>query len=319
LDKQAIHIFRSKLFLRQLQAKWCRGEDMHPNRLREIIEQINDLPTLPDVLARVMEVLDNPYSSASDLTSLIKLDQAMMFRILKMANSAYYGFPRTIATVTESIVVLGFSTVRNLLLTTMMYNFDQLWSNGEKSGGKKIPIFNHVTAWKHSVTTAIACREIIRLQHQDLLEKFGYLAGLMHDVGKILFMRAFNQEYSHLLEEQVGSGKDLFLLENEILGANHGQVGAWMVDKWNLPKEIVEPIAYHHFPHEAKKYKPLTLILYHANRLAHAAAEHKSSGNPKLPETICLEFKDIIGPEFLPELIGKINQELQHIEAFMAV
>ena len=115
---------------------------MDKKKLLRITERISEFPTLPSVIARVMQVMDDPNSSASDLTDLIKLDQAMMFRILKMANSAYYGFPRSIATVTESIVLLGFTTVRNIILTTMMYKFDQLWKSGQGKGSGRESYFD---------------------------------------------------------------------------------------------------------------------------------------------------------------------------------
>lgn len=294
---------------------------MKQNKLKKVIQSIGDIPTLPTVVARVMQVLNDPHSSATDLTEIISVDQAMTFRILKMANSAYYGFPRSVATVTESIVLLGFSTVRNLILTTMMYNFDQMWlpKHKPKTISPKVQ-FDQRQAWKHSVATAIMTRELLISQQLATLEHFGFLAGLMHDVGKVLFYHYFHDEYGRVLEQTVEDGRALSRLEAEVMGAHHGQVGAWMVDRWNLPEEIVTPIACHHFPEEAKEQKTMTQVLYIANRMAHATL--KDSGLEALPTEdgvaqwwgqLGLSMEQMLGME------KRIVKELNEIESFMNV
>jgi putative nucleotidyltransferase with HDIG domain len=291
--------------------------------LKKIIDSVSDFPTLPSVVARVIQILDNPYSSASDLTDIITHDQAMMFRILKMANSAYYGFPRAIATVTESIVLLGFSTVRNLILTTMMYNFDQMWmKEDKKKSGESSALFNHWQEWKHSVATAVAARELLISQHQEASEHLGYLAGLMHDVGKILFYHYFREDYQKVLERHRDKPGNLSDLEKEIMGASHGQVGAWIVDRWNLPEDIVAPIASHHAPEKAKKNKPFALILNYADVLAHGALDKvekdPAADTGEEPPLLTIDGLDF-SAEQVVNLEKKIQQEMSHIESFMVV
>lgn len=293
---------------------------MERKKLKKIIQRVSEFPTLPTVIARVMQVMDDPYSSASDLTDIIKLDQAMMFRLLKMANSAYYGFPRSIATVTESVVLLGFSTVRNLILTTMMYQFDQLWKKSSAKGdGPQEFYFDQKQEWKHSVATAVATRELLIVKNLVVLENFGYLAGLMHDMGKILYFQYMQEDYRPVLKECKIQKKRIWDLEMEMIGADHGQVGSWIVDRWNLPEDIVTPIAYHHQPHKAKDHKELTMILHYADILAHVALKDRNIGREfgawREDQINDLGLED----EAVDQLLEKIVEELQHIETFMDI
>lgn len=290
---------------------------MDKKRLLKITERISDFPTLPGVIARVMQVMDDPNSSASDLTDLIKLDQAMMFRILKMANSAYYGFPRSIATITESIVLLGFTTVRNIILTTMMYQFDQLWKSGQGKSPGRESYFDQKKEWAHAVATAIASRELIILQHQMALENFGYLAGLMHDIGKVLFFQYMQEEYQPVLKVYSCHQRPLWELELKMIGAHHGQVGSWIVDRWNLPEDIVAPIANHHSPEIARDHLELTWALHFADYIAHEALQDKSFKLEDPGWQTRLENFISIDREGQTKLIEKVREELQLIESYM--
>ncbi len=289
---------------------------MDKKKLLKITERITEFPTLPTVIARVMQIMDDPKSSAADLTNIIQLDQAMMFRILKMANSAYYGFPRAIATVTESIVLLGFTTVRNIILTTMIYQFDQLWNrNQEVKAG--VLAFDQNEEWHHAVATAIATRELINLQQLGALENSGYLAGLMHDIGKILFFQYMPEDYKLVLQAYRKKKQPLWQLEQEMLGADHGQVGSWIVDKWNLPEDIVVPISNHHQPENSKDHQELTWDLYWANLIAYEALGDRF--HEAEPEGWRQQMERMIdlGPDRLDALIVNIRQEVEHIKSYM--
>jgi len=288
------------------------------DQINNIIRGIGEFPTLPAVVARVIQELNNPYSSAANLTDIISVDQAMTFRILKMANSAYYGFPRTIATVTESIVLLGFSTVRNLMLTTMMYSFNEM-TTGRGRRGRPAFEFDHQEEWKHSLAAAIAARELMLQRRQEASEHLGYLAGLMHDIGKKLFYHYLPKEYADVLSRKAKDGEELSRMEQKLMGTHHGQVGAWIVDQWKLPQEIVEPIALHHFPGEAKEQKELAAVVYAANKLARVARQDAAGRAAWLK----VPSQTWTGLELTPEQIGKlwavIGHEIRQIEAFMSV
>jgi putative nucleotidyltransferase with HDIG domain len=290
------------------------------NQVKKLAQSISEFPTLPAIVARVIQELNNPYSSAADITDIISADPAMTFRILKMANSAYYGFPRSITTVTESIVLLGFSIVRNLMLTTLMYQFNEMTlpAHFKKSGKRNFVAVDRQEEWRHSVATAIATREIILQRHQEAWEHLGYLAGLMHDIGKSFFCHYMPDEYREVMLHAVQDNQALAKWEEEIIGADHGQVGAWIVDRWNLPKEIVEPIACHHCPKKAKTDKELTAILHVGDLLARKIRKPEAMAADWNRAEPWLEYLNLSEPQ-IREIEALVAKELSQIETFMAV
>jgi HD-like signal output (HDOD) protein len=291
-----------------------------PNQVQQLAQNISEFPTLPTIVARVIQELNNPYSSAEDVTGIISSDPAMTFRILKIANSAYYGFPRAITTVTESIVLLGFSTVRSLVLTTMMYQFNEMILPAQiKKSGKRAPLaFNRTEAWWHSVATAVATREIILARRQEAREHLGYLAGLMHDIGIMFFCHYMPEAYAKVQARLGKNETALSGIEEEIIGAHHGQVGAWIVDRWNLPKEIVEPIALHHFPEKGKDEKELTISLHVGDMLARLIQSPESPRPDWEKAAGWLEHLGL-GETQLTDIQARVAQELKQIATFMAV
>jgi HD-like signal output (HDOD) protein len=294
--------------------KWS---NMPAEKVDEMLHLIEEFPTLPSVVARVVEVLDNPYSSAGDLTEIVKLDQAMMLRLLKMANSAYYGFPRAISTVTESIVLLGFATVRNLILTTTIYNFDQLWLKPRGKGRK--PLFSQRAQWKHAVATAIAAREILLTQHREGMEHIGYLAGLLHDVGKLLLAQHYYETYEKVLAARHSVPEAAAAQERELLGVDHGAIAGRLVDHWNLPAGIVAPITFHHFPEEASEQKELTRVVQVADRLAHWVMSDPESSQAANYAGWLREQQNEIQWQGVEDLKKNILSEVVHIESYLAV
>lgn len=293
---------------------------MKSTQVQQLAQTISEFPTLPTIVARVIQELNDPYSSAEDVTGIISSDPAMTFRILKIANSAYYGFPRAITTITESIVLLGFSTVRNLVLTTLMYQFNEMIVPAQvKKSGRRPPLaFNRTEAWWHSAATAIATREIILKRRQEAREHLGYLAGLMHDIGIMFFCHYLPEAYEKVQASRGKNDAALSRLEEEIIGAHHGQVGAWIVDRWNLPKEIVEPIALHHFPEQAKDEKELTITLHLGDMLARKI----QTPDVPLPEWehvgTWLEHLNLSEAQ-MADIEIRVGLELKQIANFMAV
>jgi putative nucleotidyltransferase with HDIG domain len=206
------------------------------------------------------------------------------------------------------------------MLTTMMYQFNELTLPAHlKAAGKKnvVPI-DRQEEWRHSVATAIATREIILKRHLEAWEHVGYLAGLMHDIGRVFFCHYMPDEYRLVLSKH--KTDDVFLAQHEedIIGADHGQVGAWIVDRWNLPKEIVEPIAYHHFPQKAKDGKELTTILHVGDMLARKIRNPEESARAWAADAAWREAISL-NDVYIQEIEALVLKELRQIETFMAV
>lgn len=221
--------------------------------MESIVEAVNDLPALPHVVVRVMELTEDPDSTADDISNVLNQDQAMTARVLRLANSAFYGFARRISTINDAIIFLGFKTIRSIVMAVSVSDI----LSGEVEGYA----LEHGELWKHSQCTAMAARLIARKAKFGFLD-LAYTAGLLHDIGKVI-LNSFMKEAYHEVVAKVSEENASFIdTENEILGFNHAMVGARVAEKWNLPKELVEAIAFHHHPEKAEINKRLTAIVH---------------------------------------------------------
>jgi HD-like signal output (HDOD) protein len=147
-----------------------------PKRIRKIAESVIGLPTLPTVVSRLIELVDSPRTSAALLARLISADQALTAKVLKLANSAYYGFPREISTVNMAIVVLGFNAVKEMGLSISVFDVFKKTASS--------PLFDVAQFWEHSVGCGVAARMLAR-NYRPAIAGEAFVAGLLHDVGKV--------------------------------------------------------------------------------------------------------------------------------------
>jgi putative nucleotidyltransferase with HDIG domain len=230
-----------------------------PNRIRKITESIIGLPTLPTVISKMIELVDNPRTSASALARLISTDQTLTARLLKLANSAYYGFPREISTVNMAIVVLGFNTVKDMGLSLSVFD---VFKQAENSS-----FFDIARFWEHSIACGIASRMIARHAGSRFAAE-AFVAGLLHDIGKVILNQYFHKDFVAIMKK-IGEGVILEDAENEIIGTSHAVIGGWLAEKWNLPKLISESIEFHHEPWEARKSPEFIALISLANYICH--------------------------------------------------
>lgn len=263
---------------------------MKIHELKRVIQRINDLPTLPRIVFKITELVNNPRSSASDLSRIITEDQILTARLLRLVNSACYGFPRKISTVTDAVVLLGFDAIRNLLLTTSIFDLFSYKS--------KLTSFDCEQLWDHSLGCAVGAKAIGRhLKHEKIEELF--VSGLLHDIGKIVEMHFLPEQFDKIISQADENNKVLFLAEQEILGYTHVDIGKLLSDRWNLPSIIAHVILHHHSPGEAKDYVKEVAIVHFADILCRAL-DIGSGGDNKIPmidgtawESINLRLSDI--------------------------
>ena len=225
--------------------------------LEQIVSSAKDLPSLPAITYRVIKLVDDPQSTAKDLNDVITQDQSLTAKVLRLANSAYYGFPRRISTVTDAIVLLGFNTIRSLVLSASVYHILEKPLEGYALAPGEL--------WRHSQASAMAARLIAQRARYRQPDQ-AYIAGLLHDIGKVLLNHHLREQY-HEVVARVGGEKTFIDVEEEVLGFNHAQVGALLAEKWNLPPDLVEAIGCHHQPAAAKKNRELTAITHLADAL----------------------------------------------------
>jgi len=233
-------------------------------RYRRFIEQIDNLPSLPAIVSRLIQVVNSPDTSAEDAAKLIQRDPALTTKMLRLANSAFYGIPRSISSVSSAVVILGFNTIRSLVLSaTVMKLFS---SDSGKSIDKGM-------FWKHSIVCAMTAKTIVRqfINIRMMDPESAFCAGILHDIGKLIFSEFARKDYDDVCTYAKGKSIPLLQAETEILGINHADIGRILADKWALPLDLEYALVYHHDPAKAESLTDLVTTVHMADILTHRA------------------------------------------------
>lgn len=206
---------------------------MKEDTLEKIILETVDIPSLPTVAMKVLQLMNNDYSSINELEKIIVHDQAFSTRLLRIANSPYYGRGRSIDTISTAIIVIGFNTMKNLVVAASL-----------KDIHRKFGLFEQ-RLWEHSLGVSIAA-SIIAMETKLIQSEEALVAGLIHDVGKTVLNNSLPEQYSVVVEKVYEEGLPFIKVEDEILGFNHCNVGGLIARKWKLPKNLEVVIEYHH-------------------------------------------------------------------------
>lgn len=220
---------------------------------RKILEQkfqdVSQLPTLPDTYAKLRKIMVSPRASAHDVAAVIEQDQALSTKVLKIVNSAFYGFPQKVSTISHATVILGFNEIRNIAFSASVINMFQ---------ETETQLFNHAKFWEHALAVA-TCARIIAKNVGNVVVKNpeeAFMAGLIHDIGKIIQDQAIRNEYTKVLQRVEKGDCTIREAEKEILGFDHQDVGQYVVENWNLPSILTVPIGYHNTPALLPKTDP---------------------------------------------------------------
>lgn len=210
-------------------------------RVDDIVSTLQSLEPLPQIALRVLELSRREDVVPRDLAAVVQTDPAITAKVLKLCNSAYYGFQREIATLDEASTLLGTRTLTNLVLTSCggQY-FRDFGGSTERTRGE---------LWERSVTVALTAGVLARLQG-GLDQHLAYTVGLLQNIGHLVLDRFLHDDRERVLAE-VESGASLLEAEESVLGMHHAEVGARLVDRWQLPPVLVDTIRHHHTPAEA--------------------------------------------------------------------
>jgi putative nucleotidyltransferase with HDIG domain len=227
--------------------------------LKEKVQNIIQLPALPAIAVEVASLIDNPDTSVSRLTQVISADQVLTAKVLKIANSPFYGFQKKISTLDFAIMVLGFDSLKEILISV------SLISAFKKKQDK---YFNSRDFWEHSLASGIAARTLAR-QLGYRISGESFVAGLLHDIGILVTHQYFYEDYK-IIVDTVTDGKATFQdTEQAVLFATHGEIGGWLAERWNLPDQLIEAIKFHHKPELAERNPKLTALIHFVDYLCH--------------------------------------------------
>jgi len=272
--------------------------------MQEVVSRVEDIPAFPVTITRIIKLTEDPESTVQDIENEIIQDQSLTVRVLRFANSTHYGYSRKISTISQATVVLGFQAIKSIALAATV----------SKMMTKELPGYGleKEALWNQSQTCAIAARLIARKARYPKPDE-AYVAGLLRDVGKVIM--------DHYLKEEMAAVQDtvekelipFMEAEEKMIGFHHGQIGAKIAEKWNLPEELVESIAYHHDPDQASINEKLVAITHMADAMVMmlgiqmGADGLQYSFSTKAMEM--LDLTEIQMQELLSELIDLVKDE----------
>lgn len=269
-------------------------------------ERLPSLGVLAPVAAKLLPLLHSPSSSALDVQHVIARDQALTSKVLRVANSAYYGFPQRLATVGQAVVILGFNEIRKITMAAAMGNL--LGRLGSAS-------LDRFRLARHGLAAAAVADVLARRSEESQDEAF--VAGLLHDLGKCLFDQIAPDEYAAVVLDVRSQGRPALEVEHERLGLDHAQLAAAALESWRLPAAVVMAVRYHHRPGQAERHPALAAVVHAADFLAHALGYGDGLADPApvllddVRVLLRLDEHNILG------VVRQIRRELERVRDFL--
>ena len=229
----------------------------------DLVKGVGGLVTLPNVFIRINQLIGNPNSNTTDIAKAVSQDPSFTVRLLKVANSPFYGFSSTIDTVAKAVSVIGINQIRNLALSmSVASSFAGLPNN----------LVSMDNFWRHSLYCALTARILAR-QARKCDPEAVFTAGLLHDIGELIIFNRLPEQAKESLLLVLDQVDDLpiYQAELQVIGFDHAQVGGELARQWHLPPLLEECIAYHHSIGEAQRYPRETALVHLANILAQMA------------------------------------------------
>ncbi len=269
-----------------------------------LVNSTIDLPTMPEVLIKLNEVMARPDASAADVAKVISADPAVATNILRIVNSAYYGLQVRVSSVSLAISVMGFNMAKKVALKAAVFS-----SFGKRR--EKIQHFDPAGFWRHAVFAGVAARTLAGKStvFADTHPEDAYIAGLLHDIGKIILMEKSAPRYLALLRKSVQQKRSEIEVEPEDLGFTHADVGSVLAIKWALPEDLAIAIRYHHSPAKDPFHRSLSSLIHLADHLAWRGGTPSTVGTPM--GTLDPDCYSQIGldPAQVEELLPQIHED----------
>lgn len=225
--------------------------------LKQLPTLMRELPPLPEVAMRALQVMRDPHSRRPDVARLIVMDPALAGRTLAMANSAYYGLSRRITSVDEAIGYIGFEQTKQLIYAASLQQMMAAPLSGY--------LLERGMLWRHSLAVAIGAQWIAeRLRIYPIHN--AYMGGLFHDIGKLALNRLM-QEQAQRRSPDEQARSSLIQYERELTGYDHAEIGAMIAGSWQLPDDLVAAVRYHHDPGQQRPASPLVVAVHTANTI----------------------------------------------------
>ena len=277
----------------------------------ELVSGVVRLVSLPEVCIRVNEMLEDPQVNAAEIGKVISQDTGLTARLLKIVNSAFYGFPARIETVSRAVTVIGLRELRGLVLAASAVE-----------AFSKIPndILNMVKFWRHSVYCGVVAQILAERCHVLHSERL-FVAGLLHDIGKLILCHRLPGDMAEIVARVKSEDTPDYEIESDILGYNHSDVGGELMRVWQMPKTLVSAVQHHHHPEESDDAIMDVCLIHIANGMTRVAEqgldleEYLGESSDTVTEFAWQTTK--IDPSIMPEVFqeagAKFSEALESI------
>ncbi|RMG67376.1 MAG: HDOD domain-containing protein [Calditrichaeota bacterium] len=229
-----------------------------PKEMAVHLKNVDTIATLPNVATEILDTLRNTSASMRHIAAVIEKDPSITTKILKVSNSPVWGFTGRVDNLQRAVVLLGLKQVTNIVISISLYStFARLKPNSR---------FDREQFWFHSFGTAQLSRKLAKKLGLNFMGE-EFVAGLIHDVGKIILDQFMPETFAQILEYSHTSNKPLIEAEKVFLNCTHADIGAWLLHHWHFPASIVEAVHFHHSPQKASENQDLAALVHLAETL----------------------------------------------------
>jgi len=273
----------------------------YSEKLGTILNSVDQLRPLPTSVMNILRALDNPDTSVTEIARLFELDQALTVEVLHTANSAGFGYSTPCTSVPEAVMRLGFNQIRTAVMRRSVSSPLSRRLRGYRLGAGAL--------WNHSIDAAQIARLIAKEIAYPHTEE-AYVAGLLHDMGKLLLDQFVLEDYHKIVRMMEEQQISVWQAEEKLFGIDHARMGGMMAVKWNLPNSLVDAIQHHHLPSLAWAYKELGAIVNIANAFTPKDSTSLAGQDGRMVNPIALEILHL-DLEKLDQLWARISQKIK--------
>jgi HD-like signal output (HDOD) protein len=252
-------------------------------QVAEVLRKVTTIATLPQVTSQIIKTVEDPKSTAQQLHKIVSHDPALVTRILKVVNSAFYGLPGQVGSIERAIVILGLNGIKNIAVAASL---GQLFRGANLCEG-----VSPRDLWTHCIAVAVAARDLARNMKLNIADE-AFLAGLIHDIGLLVSLQLYPEKLAEVCRTAQSSGTDFIQLERQIIGLDHQQLGMGLTEQWKFPRACQLVAGYHHSPQTlADQTRHLVAVVHVADTLCcqlkigmHLTGAHQALGEARLAD-----------------------------------
>jgi len=274
----------------------------------DVIKAVNSFPSISPTATKILPMLNDPSTNVADIENTVRYDPGLTANILKLANSAFFGFPGTISSISQAVAQLGWKRMYQLVIaSTVNAVMDQHVPGYDLERGQ---------LWRHSVAVSVAA-EILVKQRKIKASDETFTAALLHDIGKVI-LGEFIQSDLNLIDVAAAKDTSFVEAERDVLGTDHAEVGAWVLDHWALPANLVQAVRWHHEPRRADKANTILDLVHVADALClmmgmgigHEGLQYELCNECTSRLNLCSRHLEAVGAETL-ESVDELTRALK--------